>query len=74
MSTVADEAPFREPERKRFIVPCPACRGTGRVARDGSQVQLACRLCWERGVVAQIIAKLYMDHQPQPSHQQVEQP
>ncbi len=73
MSTVADEAPYREPERKRFIVPCPACRGTGRVARDGSQVRLACRLCWERGVVAHIVAKLYIDDHEQASHQELEQ-
>lgn len=60
MKADADGAPYQYPERKRFIVPCPACGGTGRVVRDGSQVRLGCRLCWERGVVARIVAELYM--------------
>ena len=60
---VHDAAPGRIAEnrmsRKPFIVPCPACAGSGRVQRDGSQVQLGCRLCWERGVIALIIAEQY---------------
>ena len=52
------------PERRRgrdgrFIVTCPACRGSGRVVRQGSQVPVGCRLCWEHGRVARIVAERY---------------
>jgi hypothetical protein len=52
------------PERRRgrdgrFIVSCPACRGSGRVVRQGSQVPVGCRLCWERGRVARIVAERF---------------
>ena len=57
---VTDETPRNEAAHKPFIVPCPACDGTGRVLRDGSQVRLACRLCWERGVVARIVAEQHL--------------
>jgi hypothetical protein len=57
---IADEAPRQKPARKPFIVLCPACDGIGHVLRDGSQVQLTCRLCWERGVVARIVADRYL--------------
>lgn len=50
----------REPARLSVIVPCPACAGSGRVLRDGSQVLLGCRLCWERGLVARIAAEQYL--------------
>jgi hypothetical protein len=43
--------------QERFIVQCPACKGTGKAIRDGSQVLVGCRLCWERGVVARIVAR-----------------
>jgi Ribonuclease G/E len=45
--------------RRKYIVSCPACYGTGRVMRDDSLVATGCRLCWERGVVAQIVADSY---------------
>jgi hypothetical protein len=45
--------------RRKYIVSCPACDGTGRVLRDGSGVLTGCRLCWEHGVVAQIVANNY---------------
>jgi hypothetical protein len=52
------------PERRRgrdgrFIVSCPACRGSGRVVRQDSQVPVGCRLCWERGRVARIVAERF---------------
>lgn len=43
----------------RFIVRCPACLGSGRVIRPGSQVPVGCPLCWERGRVARIVAERY---------------
>jgi hypothetical protein len=43
-----------------FIVTCPACGGDGRLQRDGSQAFLSCRLCWEHGVVARIVAERYL--------------
>lgn len=43
----------------RFIVSCPACQGSGRVVRSGSQVPVGCRLCWERGRVARIVAERF---------------
>lgn len=48
------------PTHRPYIVPCPACNGKGRLRRDGSQVHLSCRLCWERGVVARIVADKYL--------------
>lgn len=55
-----DSRPGQENGRRRkYIVSCPACDGTGRVLRDGSRVATGCRLCWERGVVAQIVADSY---------------
>ena len=57
---VTDEVPRQEATHKPFIVPCPACAGTGRVLGDGSQVRVACRLCWERCVVARIVADQYL--------------
>lgn len=56
VTVASDAAPSHEP----FIVICPGCGGSGRVLRDGSQVRLACRLCWERGVVARILADRYL--------------
>jgi hypothetical protein len=51
------------PERRgrdgRFIVSCPACQGSGRVVGSGSQVPVSCRLCWERGRVARIVAERF---------------
>jgi hypothetical protein len=61
---VTDETEHPAPARKPFIVPCPACDGSGRVLRDESQVLLACRLCWERGVVARIVARQYQRDKP----------
>lgn len=60
--TVAgDPVPHGAPPTHRpFIVACPACKGKGRLLRDGSQVHLSCRLCWERGVVARIVADKYL--------------
>jgi hypothetical protein len=43
--------------RGRFIVDCPACLGTGKVARPDSIVLHGCMLCWERGVVSRISAE-----------------
>ncbi len=54
------DAKDRSPAHERFIVTCPGCDGSGRVLRDGSQVRLSCRLCWERGVVARIVADRYL--------------
>jgi hypothetical protein len=51
----------RPPRRGRYIVECPACEGTGREARPGSTVLHGCRLCWERGVVARIVAERWID-------------
>jgi hypothetical protein len=58
---VEDRTPDRETtvRRRKYIVSCPACDGTGRVLRDGSRVATGCRLCWEHGVVAQIVADSY---------------
>ncbi|WP_194896246.1 hypothetical protein [Catenulispora pinisilvae] len=47
-------------QMKPLIVTCPACAGTGRVLGDDSQVRVACRLCWEHGVVARIAAEQYL--------------
>ena len=55
-----DAAPQATPIHEPFIVTCPACGGSRRVTRDGSQVPLSCRLCWERGVVASIVANKYL--------------
>jgi Ribonuclease G/E len=55
---ITDRSPRRSPHEP-FIVTCPACAGRGLVLRDGSQVHLVCRLCWQRGVVARIIADRY---------------
>ena len=64
---MATTGPPPETAHKPFIVSCPACEGSGRVLRDGSQVRLACRLCWERGVVARIVAEQYLrDSPPEP--------
>jgi hypothetical protein len=49
-----------KPRSGRYIVTCPACEGVGRVVRDGSQLALGCRLCWEHGVVARIVAAFYL--------------
>lgn len=59
-SAISDAVPYVTPADKRFIVTCPGCGGSGRVLRDGSQVRLSCRLCWERGVVARIVADRYL--------------
>lgn len=58
----------RDPPRKRFIVPCPACDGTGTVVRAGSQASVGCRLCWERGVVSRIVAESFRREQSPPSN------
>jgi hypothetical protein len=57
---VTDELREHQPAHKPYIVSCPACDGKGRVRRDGSQVLLACRLCWERGVLSRIVAEQYL--------------
>lgn len=49
------------PRRGRYIVDCPACEGTGREARPESIVLHGCRLCWERGVVARIVAERWIN-------------
>lgn len=59
-TTVNDAVPPGTPTHEPFIVTCPGCHGSGRVLRDGSQVRLSCRLCWERGVVARIVADKYL--------------
>lgn len=55
--------PWAGPKRRgrdgRFIVACPACCGSGRVVGPGSQVPVGCRLCWERGRVARIVAERF---------------
>jgi hypothetical protein len=57
---VEDRPPTYENGRRgKYIVSCPACEGTGRVLRDGSAVVVGCRLCWEHGVVARIVADAY---------------
>lgn len=57
MHAESDKAPRQDAPRKKFIVCCPACDGTGRVVREDSQVSVGCRLCWERGRVSRIIAE-----------------
>ncbi|HEY3868119.1 MAG TPA: hypothetical protein VGM10_07200 [Actinocrinis sp.] len=59
MHTEPDKVPRRDPARKKYIVRCPACDGTGHVVREGSQVSVGCRLCWERGLVARIVAEIF---------------
>lgn len=59
-SGAGDPVPRVPPAREPFIVTCPACGGDRRVLRDDSQVPLSCRLCWERGVVAAIVANKYL--------------
>ena len=50
------------PARRKYIVPCPACGGTGRIVPHGSQARVSCRLCWERGRVSWIVAERYARH------------
>jgi hypothetical protein len=59
-TVVNDPVPHAAPTHRPYIVACPACKGKGRLLRDGSQVHLSCRLCWERGVVARIVADKYL--------------
>jgi len=59
-TAVSDAVPHAAQTHEPFIVTCPGCGGSGRVLRDGSQVRLSCRLCWERGVVARIVADKYL--------------
>jgi hypothetical protein len=59
MYSESDNVPRRDTARKKFIVDCPACDGTGHVVREGSQVSVGCRLCWERGRVSRILAEIF---------------
>jgi hypothetical protein len=45
--------------RRKYIVPCPACDGTGRIIPRGSLARVSCRLCWERGRVSWLVAERY---------------
>lgn len=56
----AADSTVRRPH-DRFIVECPACAGVGRVVRQGSQVPVSCRLCWERGRVSRIAARAFLE-------------
>ncbi len=61
---VENGVPWRDGARRcgrdgRYIVACPACEGSGRVVRPGSQVPVGCRLCWERGRVSRIVAERF---------------
>jgi Ribonuclease G/E len=51
--------PDRPTRDGRYIVSCPACEGTGRIRHVDSVVPSGCRLCWERGVCARIVADRY---------------
>lgn len=48
---------------KKFIVSCPACEGSGHVVPYGSRARVGCRLCWERGRVARIVAESWFREQ-----------
>lgn len=48
--------------RRKYIVPCPACGGSGRIVPRGSLARVSCRLCWERGRVSWIVADRYARH------------
>src|SRR5258708_24183768 len=49
--------------RKKFIVRCPACEGSGHVVPFGSRARVGCRLCWERGRVSRIVAETWYREQ-----------
>ena len=49
--------------RRRFIVDCPACLGTGKVPRPNSTILHGCMLCWERGVVSTIVADRWRERE-----------
>jgi len=51
------------PPKKKFIVSCPACEGSGHVVPFGSRARVGCRLCWERGRVARIVAESWFREQ-----------
>ncbi|HEV2347336.1 MAG TPA: hypothetical protein VGS97_24795 [Actinocrinis sp.] len=46
--------------RKKFIVWCPACNGSGHVVPFGSRARVGCRICWERGRVSRIVADSWL--------------
>lgn len=46
--------------RKKFIVQCPACKGSGHVVPFGSRARVGCRVCWERGRVSRIVADSWL--------------
>lgn len=46
--------------RKKFIVRCPACNGSGHVVPFGSRARVGCRICWERGRVSRIVADSWL--------------
>ena len=45
---------------KKFIVSCPACKGSGHVVPFGSRARVGCRVCWERGRVSRIVADSWL--------------
>ena len=45
---------------KKFIVQCPACKGSGHVVPFGSRARVGCRICWERGRVSRIVADSWL--------------
>jgi hypothetical protein len=55
-------APGSGPGRRKYIVQCPACGGTGRIVPRGSLARVSCRLCWERGRVSWLVAERYARH------------
>lgn len=46
--------------RRKFIVQCPACNGSGHVVPFGSRARVGCRVCWERGRVSRIVADSWL--------------
>ena len=45
---------------RKFIVQCPACKGSGHVVPFGSRARVGCRVCWERGRVSRIVAESWL--------------
>lgn len=48
------------PAKKKIIVQCPACNGSGNVVPFGSRARVGCRICWERGRVSRIVADSWL--------------
>ena len=48
------------PPKKKIIVQCPACNGSGHVVPFGSRARVGCRICWERGRVSRIVADSWL--------------